>query len=116
MHTLRLCSLVAAAMLLASSAAHARKLTQSDILGTWCGNEAKYVFTREALTVTWYGKADRRVLPINSWDFSDTWINVIWSPGHNTVFGEFSTDDRSMAQLANTKGDMGPRRPFHRCK
>jgi hypothetical protein len=66
--------------------------------------------------VTWMGKSGNRVLPIAAWEFSDNWINVKWKPKGNTVFSEFSADSKTMAQRPNTTGDMGPRRPFHRCK
>ena len=100
----------------AASGAQARNLGYSDILGTWCGDKSKYVFTRRSLTVTWYGESGRRVLPINEYVFSKTWINVKWKPKGNTVFAEFSKNGRIMSQQPNTRGDMGPRRPFHRCK
>ncbi len=106
---------VAAAMA-AASGAQARNLGYSDILGTWCGDKSKYVFTRQSLTVTWYGESGRRVLPVKEYVFSKTWINVKWNPKGNTVFAEFSKDDRTMAQQPNTRGDMGPRRSYRRCK
>ena len=108
---------VAVAVLTASaSGAQARKLSYSNILGTWCGDKSKYLFTRNALTVTWFGSSERRVLRIKEWAFSDKWVNVKWQPKGNTVFGDFSTNGRAMAQQPNTTGDMGPRRVFHRCK
>jgi len=100
----------------AADAAQARKLKHSDILGIWCGDKSKYVFTRQSLTVTWFGSSDRRVLPVREWVFSETWIDVKWKPKGNTVFAEFSKDGRTMVQRPNTTGDMGPRRLFRRCK
>lgn len=116
MRKLWLGALVAAVAMTATSEAYARKLRYSDILGTWCGDNSKYVFTRQALTVTWTHQSGHRVLPVKEWVFSETWINVKWKPKGNTVFAEFSKDGRTMAQRPNTTGDMGPRRPFHRCK
>ena len=100
----------------ATSSASARNLEYSDILGTWCSDQAKYHFTRKALTVTWYGQSGNRVLPVQEFIFSEKWINVKWKPKGNTVFGEFSKNGRTMAQQPNTTGDKGPRRPFHRCR
>jgi hypothetical protein len=108
--------LAVAVLTAGASGAQARKLGYSDILGSWCGDNSKYVFTRQSLTVFWVGSVDRRVLPVKEWVFSETWINVKWKPKGNTVFAEFSKDGRNMAQRPNTTGDMGPRRPFHRCK
>lgn len=116
MRKLCLGALVVAMAIAAANGAQARKLDYSDILGSWCGDTSKYVFTRNALTVTWYGSADRRVLRIKEWAFTDRWINVKWQPKGNTVFSEFSRDGRTMAQQPNTSGDMGPRRLFRRCK
>jgi len=107
---------VVAATLAAMGSAQARDLTHAELLGTWCGDISKYVFTRQSLTVTWYGKSDQRVLDVASWEFSDTWINVKWKPPYgNTVFGEFRDDGKLMAQMPNDSGDMGPRRVFRRC-
>lgn len=104
------------AVMAAENEAQARNLGYSNILGTWCGNVSKYVFTRQSLTVTWYGESGKRVLPIKGYMFSKTRINVKWEPQGNTIFGEFSKDNHRMAQLPNTSGDMGPRRLFRRCQ
>jgi hypothetical protein len=78
-------AVVASVALLAASGAQARNLGYADILGTWCGKEAKFVFTRGSLTVTWYGSSDRRVLAVKEYVFSPTSINVKWKPKGNTV-------------------------------
>ena len=116
MNKLWLGALVVAAAVAVADGAQARKLGHSDILGAWCGDSLKYVFTRHSLTVTWHGSSDQRVMPVKDWVFSETWIDVKWKPKGNTVFGEFSKNGQRMAQLPNTKGDMGPRGAFHRCK
>ena len=110
------CALALVVIVAATCGAQARKLTHADLLGTWCGDKSKYVFTRNSLAVAWYGSSDRRVLQIREWSFSEKWINVKWKPKGNTVFSEFSVDNQAMAQEPNTTGDMGPRRPFRRCK
>lgn len=103
------------ALLAAATGAQAAALSADDILGKWCGETTNYVFARNALTVTWHDRNDRRVLGIRKYDFSEEWINVIFDDGANTVFAEFSADGRRMAQQPNTHGDKGPRRPFRRC-
>jgi hypothetical protein len=106
---------VVALTMAVSSGAQAAKLSYGNILGNWCGDVTDYSFTRTSLTVTFHSDKSTRVWKIKSYEFSDTWINVNWSFGGNTVFAEFSDDGLRMAQQANTGGDKGPRRPFRRC-
>jgi hypothetical protein len=103
------------ALALGTANAQARKLAFPDISGKWCGEITDYTFARTALTVHFHNGSKKRVWKVKKYDFSDTWINVVWGFGGNTVFGEFSENGKAMAQQPNTSGDKGPRRPFHRC-
>ena len=107
--------LVALALVAMAASAQAAKLNEDDILGKWCGETTNYVFTRDRLTVTWHDNNNRRVLRIRKMEFSEDWVDITWTDGGNTVFGEFSADGRRMAQQANTHGDRGPHRAFRRC-
>lgn len=106
---------VMTAMIVAEGA-HARDLAYSDIAGTWCGDTTNCRFTRNNLKVTFRANKSNRVLKIKKYEFSETWINVIYADGGNTAFAEFGRDGRTMAQQPNTGGDKGPRRPFRRCR
>ena len=112
------CIGVAAAMALTIAGASAQiyDLTYANILGGWCGDTTDYMFTRSALTVTFHSDGSTRVLKVKNYEFSPTRINVIWLDGGNTIFGDYNRSRRSMAQLPNSEGDKGPRRPFHRCR
>lgn len=96
--------------------AQARDLAYSDIAGTWCGDTTNYRFTRNNLKVTFHSDKSNRVLKIRKYEFGESWINVIYKDGGNTVFAEFDRDGRTMAQQPNTGGDKGPRRPYRRCR
>ncbi len=105
--------------LAAASGVHARTLKESDILGRWCSPDANYVFTHNALTVTWPNRSDRRVLNIKSFEIGNGMIVVNWTEKswNRTVYRSFSDDGYTMVQeQADNKAHSGPERIFHRCK
>ena len=115
----------ATALLAASSAGEAAaKLAFSNIQGSWCGTQSKYVFTTGTLSVTHFTGGFTKVLRVDRYDYADSMITLYYlaqdpehggTPGTKTVwvaFGEFSANGKTMVQLANKNG---PRRPFHRC-
>lgn len=111
--------LAGAALVFLALPASAEPMPISRIFGKWCGTVTSYTFTRNSMTVAWYADKTRirfkvtKILPRE--DFLDVhWIRN--NEAQNTIFAKFSADGRSMAQLANTHGDMGPERPFRRCK
>ncbi len=92
-----------------------------DIEGKWCGEISNYRFTRSKLTVDFHSDRDDRVMlikKINTGIDKDQngWIELQWEEGGNTVFADFTSDKRQMAQQANVGGDKGPKRIFKRCK
>jgi hypothetical protein len=118
-----LCSFVALIFgALGPHGAQADTLSVDDLLGRWCGVTTDYEFTRERLTVHVHQGGDR-VLPVRSFDVRGDEIKVYWDikrpdlPQDDiaTVFYDFDAAHRTMAQKANTSGDLGPRIPFHRC-
>jgi hypothetical protein len=101
-----------------STPGFAKNLSSSKLFGRWCGAATSYIFTRERLTVVWNADGRRRSFVIVKYVPGPEYIDVQWVRDdlpQNTVFSKFSRDGRSMAQLANTHGDMGPERPFRRC-
>jgi hypothetical protein len=115
MHPRRILSravLVATMLSAMSSAAADRSIV--DLLGHWCGDISNYDFTRSKLTVTFHDGTAKRVWNIERVVGDPDWLDVHWANG-NTVFHRFSKDGEQMFQAANTKGDMGPEREFHRC-
>jgi hypothetical protein len=105
--------------------ARGAELSFDDLLGTWCGSTADYVFTRERLTVLFHNGSAPRVLPIRRFALNavgEGTIKVYWaikrpdlSDEPNTVFYEFDAERHNMAQKANDSGDRGSRKAFHRC-
>jgi hypothetical protein len=103
----------------------AAELSVDDLLGKWCGPTIDYVFTRERLTVLPHDGSAPRVLPIRKFALNsgEGSIKVYWDIKRrdlveediSTVFYEFDPDHHNMAQQANTTGDKGARRAFHRC-
>lgn len=88
-----------------------------DISGKWCTSGGSEQFGRQNLIAIPAGAGERRVYPIERYDFGATQVTVHWrdtkkGETYTTDFGEFSADGRGMVQLPNEKG---PRREFHRC-
>ena len=90
----------------------AAALYYSDIVGTWCGNEANYTITHHKLVVTWIGDGKKTTFRVTGFQFSDTTLKMKWVNSENknveTEFGNFSPDRRNMLQFVNN-------RSFHRC-
>lgn len=94
----------------------AAALSYKDIAGKWCGSTSNYTFARNSLTVTFDDGTPTRRFKVDSYEYLGPVIKMHWeSKGEKlfTDFSEFSADNRSMAQQKN---DVGPRRPFRRCK
>lgn len=105
--------------LLVSNPALAKPLPISKLTGKWCGTETNYIFAPKSLTVVWTDDGQSRRFAITRIIPSEDFFDVHWirdGKTQNTVFSKFSADGRRMFQLANTSGDMGPERPFQRCK
>ena len=97
--------------------ASAAALEFKDIAGKWCTGGGTEQFNRKNLIAIPSGTNDRRIYPIERFDFGDKKITVVWkdtkkNETYTTDFAEFSPDRRRMVQLPNEKG---PRREFHRC-
>jgi hypothetical protein len=102
------------AMVIGSTASMA--LSDSDILGEWCGSESNYSITRQAMTVTRRADNARLVFDVVELKQRDASISVSWRRADgkvvSTEFAEFSADGKKMVQLSNSGG---PRREFKRC-
>ena len=110
------------ASVFSADGARADALSLNDLLGTWCGSTADYVFARDRLTVLFHDGSAPRVLPIRKLDVRESEIKVYWDIKRSdlaeddiaTTFYDFDDARQNMAQMANRSGDMGPRIPFHR--
>lgn len=107
-------SVLAVATGAASTASFA--LSDSDILGNWCGSESNYSFSRKVMIVTRPSDSSRLVFDITALEPRDERIAVSWRRGDGKVvrteFAEFGADKKTMVQLSNSGG---PRREFKRC-
>jgi hypothetical protein len=88
-----------------------------DIAGKWCTRGGIEAFDRDSLTAMPAGTTQRRVYPIERYDFRSNKVTVVWrddtrGESYTTDFANFSADGRRMVQLRNS---AGPRREFHRC-
>ena len=105
-----------AAILTAALVGQAAALSYKDISGRWCGESLEYDFARNSLTVRFDDGTPTRHYRVTGYEYNDTDVTLHWiNNGKNlrTIFGEFSPDGRLMAQQKN---NVGPRRPFHRCR
>jgi len=103
----------ALAIISAGPAAAARVF--EDISGKWCGVTSSYTFTPSRLIVMLYAGNSRREYKIDDYQYEEDAITVSWERDGDkllTTFGEFSADNKFMAQQQN---DVGPRREFKRC-
>jgi hypothetical protein len=99
------------------AAGPALALSESDIVGKWCGSETNYDIGRKTLTVTWRSDNGRKRFVVDRFAFTDVDVIMYWRRSGNeellsTQFGEFSSDRRRMIQIRN---EAGPRREFRRC-
>jgi hypothetical protein len=104
-------------LLLAGVAGPVLALSESDILGKWCGSETNYDIGRKTLAVTWRSDNERKRFVVDRFAFTDVDVIMYWRRSANegllsTQFGEFSDNRRRMIQIRN---DAGPRREFRRC-
>jgi len=106
-------ALLTLALAFVAGESNAKGLSAADLMGRWCGNTSTYTFTPSQLTVG-FKTGQKKVLHIKSIEVQENYINVHWVEASNTVFSNFKND--TMAQDANTYGDMGPKREFHRCR
>ena len=107
-------SLVLAIATATSTAAIA--LSDTDILGNWCGGESNYSFSRKVMVVTRPSDTTKLVFDITGIEAREGTIAVSWLRADGKVvrteFAEFSSDRKTMTQLSNSGG---PRRAFKRC-
>jgi hypothetical protein len=101
-----------------ANTAMAADVAIDDIIGRWCVSDSgnTNTFTRTKLFVE-SPKGWKRTLEIAKIEAKSNQINIYWSlkkANDNTVY-ELSADKRTLVQLPNTAGDMGPRRELHRC-
>jgi hypothetical protein len=98
------------------TATNAGAVTFESIAGKWCTAGGTEQFDRNNLIAILSSTGERRVYPIQKYDFTHAMVTVTWKDAKNEIsetdFGEFSADGRQMVQLENKKG---PRREFHRC-
>jgi hypothetical protein len=110
--------LLASAVLVAgSNGAWATDVAFDDILGRWCvvGLGNSNTFSRTKLLVH-FPNGNDRTLEILKTEINGNRIRIWWTykPDANTVY-EISGDRRTLVQLPNTSGDMGPRLELRRC-
>jgi hypothetical protein len=94
----------------------ASALSDSDLLGNWCGRESNYAFSRKVMIVTRPSDSEKLVFNVVAYEPREDRIAVSWQRGDGKVvrteFAEFSADRKQMVQLSNSGG---PRREFRRC-
>jgi hypothetical protein len=93
----------------------AMALTEKDILGMWCtGQGGRTEFTRSHMNIVRVGDKKRLRFRITKYDFSDTTVIVYWTDvdgsAHQTTYGKFGPDGRTMIQTKTT-----PERQYRRC-
>ena len=104
---------VAALVFVAPAAA----MSFSDISGKWCGETTDYTFSRSQLTVTFHNGSPTKRFKVESYDMLDDTIKMHWVDGSGEkVFTDFSEFSRDRTYMAQQKNEVGPRRPFRRCK
>jgi len=86
-----------------------------DIVGRWCvaGPGNFNTFSKTELLVQ-FPNGNSRKLGIFRTEVHGGRIDVFWTATSETIY-EISNDRRTLIQLPNTSGDMGPRRELHRC-
>jgi hypothetical protein len=93
----------------------AAALSESSLMGNWCGSESSYAISAKSMIVTRHSDSARLIFEVVKIESREASLLVQWRlQGRlgGTEFGEFSADGLKMAQLANAKG---PRREFRRC-
>jgi hypothetical protein len=111
---------LAMAVIILGASPAAADLSIDDLVGRWCGDTSRYVFTRTELDVTLLdGQTPKHgpVLEILRVDVKADKIEVSWKPdrlGNSTAF-KLSADKRQLIQQSQTEGDKGPKRIFKRC-
>jgi hypothetical protein len=101
---------------IAATTSAAFALSDTDILGNWCGSESNYSFSRKVMIVTRPSDTTKLVFDITGIEAREATIAVSWQRADGKVvrteFAEFSSDRKTMTQLSNSGG---PRRAFKRC-
>ncbi|MBX9590397.1 MAG: hypothetical protein K2X43_13905 [Hyphomonadaceae bacterium] len=95
--------------------APAAALSESNLMGKWCGIESSYAIGPKSMVVTRHSDSAQLIFEVVKIESREASLLVRWKlQGRlgGTEFGEFSSDGLNMAQLANNKG---PRREFRRC-
>jgi hypothetical protein len=89
-----------------------------DLLGRWCvtGSGNFNIFSKTQLLVQ-FPNGTSRTLEISRTEVNGNHINVYWAGkgGANNTIYDISDDRRTLVQVPNTTGDLGPRRELHRC-
>jgi hypothetical protein len=87
-----------------------------DIIGRWCLSEStdNITFTRTESLVS-FADGRNKTLTIEKVEVEKNAIHIYWAPHLGATIYELSDDRRTLVQLPNTAGDMGPRRQLRRC-
>ena len=106
-----------AAVILAGFIGTATALTYNNIAGQWCGEGLTYTFTTGQLVVEFSNGTPTRYFKIVRYHYYNDSVTIDWINAEgkevHTDFSEFSHNGRYMAQVPS---NVGPRRPFHRCR
>jgi hypothetical protein len=98
-----------------SNGAMATDATFDDILGRWCvaGLGNFNTFSKTELLVQ-FANGGSRKLAIFRTEVTGNRIHILWTATRDTYY-DISDDRRTLVQVRNTSGDMGPRLELHRC-
>ena len=99
-----------------SHAALASGVAFEDIIGRWCLSDStdNITFTKTESLVR-FADGRNKTLTIEKVEVEKNTIHIYWAPHLGATLYELSDDRRTLVQLPNTAGDMGPRRQLRRC-
>jgi hypothetical protein len=101
-----------------SNSALASDVAFEDMIGRWCllsDSAASITFTKTESLVR-FPDGQIKTTKIEKVEvIKNNTIAVYWLPDRGATVYELSDDRRTLVQLPNTAGDMGPRRQLRRC-
>jgi hypothetical protein len=116
-HAMRKFFTAAMIVVAGSNGAWATHVAFDDIVGRWCvaGLGNFNTFSKDQLLVQ-FPNGNSRTLGISKTEVNGNRIHIYWTIKANadTVY-DISDDRRTLVQVPNSSGDMGPRLELHRC-
>jgi hypothetical protein len=99
-----------------SHSASASDVAFQDIIGRWClSDSADNITFAKTESVVRFVDGRSKTLKIEKVEVNKNTLAVYWTATGGATVYELSDDRRTLVQLPNTAGDMGPRRQLRRC-